>query len=61
MRWNRRSSGIRAEGDNSSALSCTNDEFLHNIPIVMHTKNSIIRKFLCFENSKVIIVNMKDR
>lgn len=39
MRWNRRSSGIRAEGDNSSALSCTNDEFLHNIPIVMHTKN----------------------
>lgn len=61
MRWNRRSSGIRAEGDNSSALSCTNDEFLHNIPIVMHTKIDIIRKFLCFENSKVIIVNMKDR
>lgn len=56
---------MRAEGDNSSALSCTNDEFLHNIPIVMHTKNrhnqevSMFRE--CFENSKVIIVNMKDR
>ena len=56
MRWNRRSSGIRAEGDSSSDYFMNYYDALNYIIEEKEIKEHI----LIFENSKVLIANMKD-
>ena len=58
MRWNRRSSRIRAEGDNSSVYFMN---YYVVLDYIVEEKEIKIKHILSFENSKVLIVNMKDR